>query len=157
MALKYDSDKLKMGFVLGGFSHAITKILANCSFNPMYDIDEQIKEALKHILVAYNFKKQSDIKEAEKCFQRAVIVLIKKQVGLNHTLIDVCKIGNFGAEKYGVDQWRDLENAYERYLDAALRHLFNYTLGEEMDKEMDLPHLAAATWNLLAVLEVIYD
>lgn len=73
--------------------------------------------------------------------------------GFANALIDVGKVGTFGAKKYADDNWKGLENGKKRCLDAALRHIFQYLSGEEIDEEMQLPHLAAGIWELLAAYE----
>lgn len=58
-----------------------------------------------------------------------------------------------GANKYGVRNWRDPEHKVKTstYADAALRHLFAYISGEDLDPDSGLPHLAhvAANCNIL--------
>jgi urate oxidase len=75
--------------------------------------------------------------------------------GFANALLDVSKVGTFGAKKYAPDNWKTLPEGKERCMDAAMRHIFQYLSGEELDEEMQLPHLAAATWELLAVQEFI--
>lgn len=47
----------------------------------------------------------------------------------------------FGARKYDAYNWCK-GIAYGRLIGAALRHLFAFTRGEDMDPESGLPHLA---------------
>ena len=63
-------------------------------------------------------------------------------------------VGTFGANKYTDRGWHEVPNAEERYLSAMLRHYFKYKLGEELDNESNLPHLAHMAWNALAVLQL---
>ena len=63
-------------------------------------------------------------------------------------------VGTFGANKYTDRGWHEVPSAEERYLSAMLRHYLNYKLGEELDKESNLPHLAHMAWNALAVLQL---
>lgn len=51
-----------------------------------------------------------------------------------------------GAKKYGVNTWQNLENGYERYKGALLRHLYASTY-EEFDPETKVRHEAAVAWN----------
>ena len=69
------------------------------------------------------------------------------------SLIDVAKVGTMGAQKYGDDNWK-MGNGLEwrRLLDAHYRHLHAFVEGESTDSESQLPHLAHACWNLLALL-----
>ena len=68
-------------------------------------------------------------------------------------LLDVAKIGTFGAKKYTDHGWLDVENGYFRYTDAMLRHYFigNH---EALDQESGLLHDAHLAWNALARLEL---
>jgi len=52
-----------------------------------------------------------------------------------------------GAKKYGDNNWR-LGQPLSRYLDSAIRHMAEFTMGLR-----DEPHLAAARWNLGALYE----
>jgi hypothetical protein len=69
-------------------------------------------------------------------------------------LLDIGAVLAYGAERYGAENWRLVENARERYLAAALRHVFRWKLGEAADPESGLSHLAHAATNLMFMLEV---
>ena len=71
-----------------------------------------------------------------------------------NALLAVAKVLTFGAEKYGRDNWRQVENAETRYMDAALRHLNAYQRGEVVDPESGESHLAHAVCGLMFVLEL---
>ena len=73
--------------------------------------------------------------------------------GFARALFEVGRVGTYGAGKYTPNGWLEVENGEERYMDAGLRHLVDDAI-EEIDKDTDLWHLAQATWNLLAVLEL---
>lgn len=49
----------------------------------------------------------------------------------------------FGAQKYDAHNWRK-GIAYSRLIDAALRHLYAFADGEDLDPESGLPHIAHA-------------
>ena len=66
-------------------------------------------------------------------------------------LMDVGRVAEFGARKYGLDQWRDLPDGQRRYFDAAIRHLLA-SRSSMCDNDSGLPHLAHAAWNCLACL-----
>jgi hypothetical protein len=67
----------------------------------------------------------------------------------------VAKVSQMGHDKYGEwGGWRRVENAQQRYSDALLRHLHYYAMGEKLDIESGLSHLAHAAWNALAILEL---
>ena len=73
--------------------------------------------------------------------------------GFSNALWEVGKVGTFGANKYGDNNWMYLDNAKDRYLDALCRHLFQYMEGYYYDGESNLPHLAHMCWNALALLK----
>lgn len=80
--------------------------------------------------------------------------------GFKHALQEVVKNGTFGANKYTDEGWKQVSNAHNRYLDAALRHFMKYDLHEDandIDPESKVHHLAATAWNILAVLELILE
>lgn len=74
--------------------------------------------------------------------------------GFSHALWLVGQVGTFGANKYTDNGWQSVENGKNRYTDALLRHLFKVFMGEKIDEESGLPHLAHACWNALAILEL---
>lgn len=65
---------------------------------------------------------------------------------------EVVKVYHAGAKKYGANRWQNLEGGFERYRAASLRHIVEYMKGERIDKETKCHHLAAAAWNILAML-----
>ena len=71
-----------------------------------------------------------------------------------NALLAVARVLTFGAEKYGRDNWRKVENAETRYLDAALRHINAYQRGELVDPESGESHLAHAVCSLMFMLEL---
>ncbi len=71
-----------------------------------------------------------------------------------HALEAVVEVGTFGANKYSPSGWLCLEDAEQRYADAAGRHWLKMKQGEEIDPDSGLPHLAHYAWNVLAGLEL---
>lgn len=71
-----------------------------------------------------------------------------------NALLAVAKVLTFGAEKYGRDNWRQVESAETRYMDAALRHINAYQRGEVADPESGESHLAHAVCSLMFMLEL---
>ena len=69
-------------------------------------------------------------------------------------IFEVAKVLGFGAEKYGPENWRLLDNLQGRYTAGALRHIFAHMDGEELDPESGTSHLAHALCCLLFKLEV---
>ena len=81
---------------------------------------------------------------------RAALVL----GGFAKALLEVAKVGTFGANKYTDNGWMEVENGKDRYADAGLRHFLYKAAGEELDPESGLDHLAHEAWNALARLEL---
>ena len=69
-------------------------------------------------------------------------------------LLAVSQVGTFGARKYEDHNWLKVENGFERYSDALVRHLLQGSY-EPYDNESGLSHAAHAAWNALARLELI--
>lgn len=67
---------------------------------------------------------------------------------------DIVKVYHKGAEKYGPNMWQNLENGYERYKAAMMRHLVEYEKGNEFDPETGCRHLAQVAWNAIAMLHM---
>ena len=63
-------------------------------------------------------------------------------------LASVVAVFEFGAKKYGADNWKDCQEPM-RYWDAALRHLWAHRLRKANDPETGRSHLAHATACLL--------
>ena len=66
-------------------------------------------------------------------------------------LNDIAMVYTAGAEKYGDNNWQNLENGYEKYKGALLRHLYAATK-EVKDEETGCYHLAQVAWNAIAML-----
>ncbi len=70
-----------------------------------------------------------------------------------HAELLVAKALTFGAKKYDRENWRKVDRLYERYMDAALRHINAHRRGEDNDDESGLDHLAHAICCLMFILE----
>lgn len=71
-------------------------------------------------------------------------------------LFAVCRVWEFGADKYEKSNWKYVDNAIDRYTNAMLRHLMD----EEtcaFDEESHLLHAAHVAWNALARLQFILN
>lgn len=68
------------------------------------------------------------------------------------SLLAITDVLEFGATKYGKDNWKSVPNATERYSDALMRHVYAYLQGERKDAESGLQHLAHAGACLLFLL-----
>lgn len=64
----------------------------------------------------------------------------------------VAAVMTFGKKKYDAHNWRK-GIVYSRLLAAALRHIFSYLSGENLDPESGQSHLAHACCCLFMVLE----
>ena len=69
------------------------------------------------------------------------------------SLIEIGKVLTHGAEKYGPENWRKVDDLQNRYTSAALRHIVAHMEGEKYHHETDLSHLAHAMCCLLFKLE----
>jgi len=67
-------------------------------------------------------------------------------------LQEVVKVLMFGAKKYAPDNWQHVDNAQERYFNAAARHLIAYKIGITKDEESNLPAVAHSICCLLFLL-----
>lgn len=65
---------------------------------------------------------------------------------------DIVRVYTAGAEKYGSNQWQNLDDGYNRYKAALFRHLVEYEKGNEVDKDTGCLHLAQVAWNAIAML-----
>lgn len=54
-----------------------------------------------------------------------------------------------GAEKYGENNWQDLQDFWKRYKAALLRHLIAIDKGELLDEESGLPHIDHVLCNAM--------
>lgn len=69
-----------------------------------------------------------------------------------HTLSPILRVLEFGARKYAPNNWKHVENARERYYDAAMRHLYAWFNGESKDPETNESHLSHAICCLMFLL-----
>ena len=76
--------------------------------------------------------------------------------GFSKALLEVSKVGTFGANKYSDNGWKEVPNGVERYSSALLRHYLAEQT-EYLDSETNLSHAAAVAWNALARLELILN
>lgn len=66
-------------------------------------------------------------------------------------LDDIARVYTEGAKKYDDNTWKQLENGYERYKGALLRHLCAAET-ETFDEDTGCRHLAQVAWNAIALL-----
>jgi len=72
----------------------------------------------------------------------------------SYALIEVAKVGTFGAKKYSRGGWQHVPNGIERYSDALWRHLLAER-HELIDNDSGILHAAHLAWNSLARLELL--
>lgn len=61
----------------------------------------------------------------------------------------VAEVLEFGATKYDANNWRKFDSDQVRgCIDSIMRHLESYRMGQWLDEESGLPHLAHAATNL---------
>ena len=75
--------------------------------------------------------------------------------GFSRALLEVSKVGTYGANLYTPYGWTKVENGEERYTDAMLRHFLREAKGEMKDTESNLSHAAHLAWNALARLDIM--
>lgn len=68
-------------------------------------------------------------------------------------LFMVGEVMRFGAAKYGLTNWRHDPISASVYYNAAMRHLFSWWDGDNLDTETGLPHLAHAAACLMIILD----
>lgn len=74
--------------------------------------------------------------------------------GFARALWAVSEVGTFGANKYSDNGWVSVPNGESRYDDAGMRHWLKDKMGEKVDDDSKLRHLAHEAWNALAVLDL---
>lgn len=74
--------------------------------------------------------------------------------GMARALVEVAKVGTFGADKYTDGGWVTVPDGFRRYEDAQQRHAAYRHMGEENDPDSNLLHLAHEAWNALAKLDL---
>lgn len=67
-------------------------------------------------------------------------------------LLQIAEVLRYGATKYSERNW-EKGLARRRVLSAAIRHLFAYMSGEDLDPESGLPHVAHAGCCILFLIE----
>lgn len=77
-------------------------------------------------------------------------------VDFKESLLEVCKVWEFGANKYEKSNWKKVENGADRYTNAMLRHLVAEA-DSPVDKESELRHAAHVAWNALARLKFLLE
>lgn len=71
-------------------------------------------------------------------------------------LEELAKVLTYGANKYGVDNWRHAEEP-SRFVDALYRHLEAWRAGDKLDKESQISHLSHAMANIVFLIHFDND
>lgn len=66
-------------------------------------------------------------------------------------LIELAKIYTFGAAKYEDHNWRK-GMKWSRIFGAIMRHTWAWFMGEDIDPESKLPHMAHAAWGCFTLM-----
>lgn len=66
-----------------------------------------------------------------------------------HIQLEVAKVLEFGARKYGPENWKMVPGAKRRYIGAAERHINAHRRGELLDPETGLHHISHAIASLM--------
>jgi hypothetical protein len=79
----------------------------------------------------------------------------KPPVGLLpvRALLEVAKVLAYGAAKYEPNNWQNVKPR-RRYYEALIRHVWARALGEKLDPESGLPHMAHAACDALFLLSL---
>ena len=79
----------------------------------------------------------------------------KLQYGLVPPLAlkSMVEILTYGAQKYEPNNWKLVPDAKRRYFDAAMRHMWLWLEGEQIDPETGKNHLAHALCNIAILYE----
>lgn len=77
-------------------------------------------------------------------------------IDFKEPLIELCKVWEFGANKYSKSNWKLVNNGKDRYTNAMIRHL----VAEDnnlYDDESELLHASHIAFNALARLKFILE
>lgn len=113
------------------------------------DITERIKRQLNSQLIILNIFMGSEKSGKKNDFQDGKL---RWDLLPLEEIEDIVKLYTAGSIKYGDNNWQGLENGYQRYKAAMLRHLLEYEKGTKIDEETKVNHLAAVAWNAIAML-----
>ena len=67
----------------------------------------------------------------------------------------VAAVSAFGANKYAWNGWLSVDDGFNRYTDALVRHLAEEGKGEILDLDSRLLHAEHTAWNAMARLELL--
>jgi len=67
----------------------------------------------------------------------------------------VAEVSAFGASKYAWKGWEGVDDGFNRYSDAMVRHVTAEAKGQLLDPDSGLLHAAHTAWNANARLELL--
>lgn len=70
-------------------------------------------------------------------------------IDFKEPLLELCKVWEFGAGKYGKSNWKEVENGETRYINALIRHLLA-SIENAYDDESKLLHCSHLLFNAMA-------
>lgn len=109
---------------------------------------EKVREMKEYInKTTGEYRKTSEPKGLKFDSNKPRFSLLPK--GSVNSVIDVLE---FGARKYEANNWQKVDNAKERYYNAAMRHIDSWWNGEKTDQETGIHHLAHAATNLFFLI-----
>jgi hypothetical protein len=68
-------------------------------------------------------------------------------------MVEMARVMEHGADKYGAWNWRDQNITLTAYLSALLRHTFDVVAGEDIDPESGVPHMG----HIMATAAIVLD
>lgn len=77
-------------------------------------------------------------------------------IDFEKSLQEVCKVWEFGKDKYGKSNWKSVAGGYERYSNALMRHMLKEET-EVNDPETKLLHASHVAWNALVRLYFLLE
>jgi hypothetical protein len=79
--------------------------------------------------------------------------------GFAPAILEVVKVGTFGAIKYTPNGWKSVPDAIPRYKEASARHALelSYKGDTSLDNQTTISHYAHRIWNDLAVLTKLLE
>lgn len=155
---KLDEGKILAGILPEQFPHALLEII-------------NFKEDIKNyghpdwLLTFLCYEKKDELRSICRTTFCALIqceafhgpnILIPKMGLLSmfpKALYGVLEVATYGARKYSRGGWQYVEDGFERYTDALIRHLLKIPL-EDRDPESGLYHFDHMAWNALARFEL---
>jgi hypothetical protein len=148
-ALSWDKDNADIQDLLNHTHHTYVDDDNIDDFKTLMEYIKDNKKSLKESPPEYEEEpKKNKVKRKgyKKDTQKLRTDLIPTEA-----LEEIAKVLTFGSEKYDDDNWRN-GMEWRRMYGAALRHMFAWNRGEDLDPETNTNHLANAACNLLFLI-----